>query len=774
MISDVERVGRKGAGGWAQWLALAGYLLLALVVTYPVIVHFGTGVPGDLTADRDQNLWNLWWTKESLLHFNNPFHTELLYYPFGTDLYYHTLALPLCLIGLIPQVLFGLPAAYNTVLLVGFVLSGYGMFRLILYVLGSGAVEQGDTGEAGPWRFDARYIGAFLGGVVFAFTPYTLDALKGQPEVLSLQWMPLFAEMWMRATVGDGRWTPIVGDKGRWKFGLLAGVFLALAAYSSLYYAVYLVVFAVALVLYRLVIGLRYRSPWLVAKDMAGPALLAVGVALLLTLPLAVGLARDHNDPRLAVEADAQHRLTHSADLLSFIAPPHDHLLFGTWEDSPGVNEPALHDYLGLGYVALALALLGAFVTWRRPSTRFWTGLMALSLVLAMGPVLQVGRNNTGIGLPFAMFQALPGMDAIAKPERFVVLARMCMGVLAGWGVVWLVQEVLKRGVKARSASTGALKERGRGAIVLGVLVFVGLLVELPIHPRFMETVAELPFYRAYTSLAGQPDGGLMELPFATQQSETTGRRMLLQTVHDKPIMAGYLSRKYDSPIIDSCSAFWGFISPLDVPRVDIAAPLVVNRPLDVLNFYGIRYISLYSSLSGQADDPVGGDDMRAFQQIVGQVEEPDKLVYAGDYLDIHTVKSEDLSGAAASFHIGAGWYPIEQSNGKPFRWIQEGHGALCVFAPHTITGSLQLEGRAFGTSRHVTLAVGGETMYIGVMPVGDYTPVQTTPRTWQAGITQVDITTPEAGQTPASLDPGSKDQRVLSVGFRAVVLNEK
>ena len=157
------------------------------------------------------------------------------------------------------------------------------------------------------------------------------------------------------------------------------------------------------------------------------------------------------------MEADAQHRLTHSADLLSFIAPPHDHLLFGTWQDSPGLNEPALHDYLGWA-VALALALLGAFVTWRRPSTRFWTGLMALSLLLAMGPVLQVGRNNTGIGLPFAMFQALPGIDAIAKPEKFVVLARMCMGVLSGWGVVWLVQEDMeeeRKGARSKQRRFG-------------------------------------------------------------------------------------------------------------------------------------------------------------------------------------------------------------------------------------------------------------------------------------------------------------------------------
>ena len=418
-----------------------------------------------------------------------------------------------------------------------------------------------------------------------------------------------------------------------------------------------------------------------------------------------------------------------------------------------------MHDYVGLGYIALALALLGVIVMWRRPSARFWAGLMVLALLLALGPVLQVARNNTGIPLPFAMFEGLPGMDAIAKPERFVVLARLCMGVLAGWGLVWLLRRVAKPG--------------GRTGIVLG-LVVIGLLVELPIHPRFMETVDRLPFYRAYTTLTHSPDGGLMELPFATQQSETTGRRMLLQTVHDKPIMAGYLSRNYDSPIIDSCSAFWGFISPLDVPRVDIASPLVVNKPLDVLNFYGIRYISLYTSLSGRADDSVPENELVAYQQILSQVEQPDKLIFAGDYLDIHTVKSEDLTSAGASFHIGAGWYPIEQSGGQPFRWVQEGHAALCVFAPHTITGSLHLEGTALGTSRHALLAVGAETLYIGVVPVGDYVSIETPTRTWQAGITQVDITTPEAGQTPASLNPGSPDQRVLTVGFRAVNIVEE
>ena len=40
------------------------------------------------------------------------------------------------MIGLLPQILWGLPAAYNSVLLVAFILSGYGAFRLTLLYSG--------------------------------------------------------------------------------------------------------------------------------------------------------------------------------------------------------------------------------------------------------------------------------------------------------------------------------------------------------------------------------------------------------------------------------------------------------------------------------------------------------------------------------------------------------------------------------------------------------------------------------------------------------------
>jgi hypothetical protein len=51
----------------------------------------GEAIPGD-GFDGWQNYWNLWWVKEALVGLvANPFHTDLLYYPEGPSLYFHTL-----------------------------------------------------------------------------------------------------------------------------------------------------------------------------------------------------------------------------------------------------------------------------------------------------------------------------------------------------------------------------------------------------------------------------------------------------------------------------------------------------------------------------------------------------------------------------------------------------------------------------------------------------------------------------------------------------------
>src|SRR5690242_11216138 len=172
-VSAPQARGRALPPWLPHLLALLGYFALAVLVSWPTILYFDSRITGNLIPDRDQNLWNLWWLQEALLvRHTNPFHTGLLYYPTGVDLYLHDLALPNGLIGLIPQLLWGLPASYNTIVLACYTLTGYAAYRLVLYCLG----RRDPAGPPAP-QGTLRHLAAFLGGVIFALTPYSLDAI---------------------------------------------------------------------------------------------------------------------------------------------------------------------------------------------------------------------------------------------------------------------------------------------------------------------------------------------------------------------------------------------------------------------------------------------------------------------------------------------------------------------------------------------------------------------------------------------------------------------
>ncbi len=67
-------------------LVVAGFVLLTFLLTLPLGLRLSTHVVGG--GDAWQNIWNLWWVKESLLNlYTNPYHTALIYYPYGADLY---------------------------------------------------------------------------------------------------------------------------------------------------------------------------------------------------------------------------------------------------------------------------------------------------------------------------------------------------------------------------------------------------------------------------------------------------------------------------------------------------------------------------------------------------------------------------------------------------------------------------------------------------------------------------------------------------------------
>ena len=197
------------------------YLLLTVLMTWPLAQNMTTAIPGD-SFDGWQNYWNLWWLKTALVdQLHNPYITNALFYPTGVNLYFHTLnpfnglfTLPIQLIG-------GLLPAYNTVVFFSWAIGGYGVYLLTAWLIrdqkadSRGQKTEGQKTEGqktegqkteGQKTEDRRQqtrttspLAPFLAGVIFTFSPFHMAHLLGHMQVMSLEWIPFYVLYLLRA-----------------------------------------------------------------------------------------------------------------------------------------------------------------------------------------------------------------------------------------------------------------------------------------------------------------------------------------------------------------------------------------------------------------------------------------------------------------------------------------------------------------------------------------------------------------------------------------------
>src|SRR5687768_7800312 len=117
--------------------ALGGYLLLTAVFFWPGIRHLPTRMLGD-DGDGTLYAWNLWAIPRSLLDFENPFATDLLFHPLGADTAFNT-NMPFWAVASAPlQWIFGLVVAVNVLQIFAVVASGFGAYLLVRRVCADG------------------------------------------------------------------------------------------------------------------------------------------------------------------------------------------------------------------------------------------------------------------------------------------------------------------------------------------------------------------------------------------------------------------------------------------------------------------------------------------------------------------------------------------------------------------------------------------------------------------------------------------------------------
>jgi len=467
---------------WPMLLYLVGFIAL----TYPAILSFSTHFFTD-DADGLQSVWNIWWINKAVttLH-QSPWHTTLLFHPEGTTLVGQTLN-PFNGFLCIPLLrVMSLVHAHNLIVVFAFVATGLTTFFL-------------------AYHFTRSYWPSLAAGCVVTFSPYHFAHADGHLQLVSMEWVPLFLLCWCR----------LLG-RPRIRTAVAAALVLLLVLLCDYYYVFYCVIAAGLILLWHVVkTRSAARGAW---RRRAVPLLLFAAVALATCAPLPVAVAVAHRDDPFV---GAHQPTEFSTDLAApFIPGGRWRFALLTefyWSNLPGnLDESDVH--IGLSVVCMLVYVL---IRSRRrlAGTGVWWLLLVAFFLFSLGPVLHVWGAEVPLPVtPYTLLEtAFPLLRLSGCPVRMMSMVSLSAGVLFAYGLT-----MLGRGA-------------GRGRWVVIALLLAVLCVEYLPDP-FPRTSSAVPPH--VEVLRDLPDAGAV-----VDLEARAGWSLYYQTVHQKPLAFGYISR---------------------------------------------------------------------------------------------------------------------------------------------------------------------------------------------------------------------------------------
>ncbi len=382
--------------------AAAVVLGIVVAVTWPLPVAMVRGeVVGHPTGDLADHVQGAWWFAGELLGGRWPDTTTVTHFPASLRLWFVD---PVGALLAAPLWAAGAAVAWNMALIGQVLLTAVAAFL------------------AGR-DLSGRRAGGLATAAVVAGSPYLLGLLhSGLSEGVGLA--PLVGAAWalLRATGRDPRgrpappWMPVV-----------AGACIAASGLQSAYYGAFSGLLALSCLP-----GDGWKARVLpVVQSLAVGAVLSLPVLWLLTDSLGA--------------ADSAVSAANAPGWVQGALPATDALMFGMpgayyFPDTPALGNPGILHVVYLGWAAAALAVLGM----RRPPAGIQARALLVPLVvmglLALGPVLAVGRRVVGVGglpvpLPLALLY-VPGSPfrLVHHPYRLVAALLPLLGIAAALG----------------------------------------------------------------------------------------------------------------------------------------------------------------------------------------------------------------------------------------------------------------------------------------------------------------------------------------------------
>ncbi|MCA9948267.1 MAG: hypothetical protein KDE48_01350 [Anaerolineales bacterium] len=475
------------------FLLVGSYIAVAILITYPLINNLDTHLVGR-TTDALLHYWNNWWIQKAITTGQNPFFTPYLSYPYGVSLVTHNFAWFNILPWLLLEPFIDGIVAYNLVILLSLVLCGLSLYWLVMDLLGD--------------RF-----AAFIAGLIYMAWPYRLSQLD-HPNLIATYFMPIFF-LFLGRTLRNGRWRDV----------LFTGIALALVGYTR--WQILIPAFFMGIVY------LVALSPqWWQHKRHTIPKLaVAALVGFMLLLPPVTMLGREQL--KSDVTADifyAGDEQIMNTDWLAYITPPRRHPQFKSIvnhfydeqfypDRSKGRRYPAY-----IGFSVIVLIGIGLIKNWRK--TWVWLLMAIVLMMLASGMTWRV-NGQMYAGIPTLYKLLAPITRLMREPERFIMFLALPVSVLAAYGWQVVLSHVNKR--------------IWSGLLTVGLGLFI--LFEYTVYPVPMQDVS---FDQTIFKEIGAKEGdfAILNVPPRFRFSKD---EMFAQTIHERPILQGHVSREPDN-----------------------------------------------------------------------------------------------------------------------------------------------------------------------------------------------------------------------------------
>ncbi len=662
--------------------AIAAFLALAFVAftwplaLYPTTLHF-LFIPA--RSDVYLFMWNLWWVKEALLQGRNPLYTDILYYPTGISLAFHTLSLP--------QGLLALPWT-----LTGNYLLGYNFTAFVSYMVTGLLVAWLCRILTGSWA-----AGAFAGIYFVLAPPYMYHWTSAHLNLVSLQW-PLGAAITC-VKLADAH-----GTARRVMLIAVLAVCAAAAAYSDLQQALFLT-------LIMPVIYVTHRSLRLPERALSVSYAAAGFVSAILLLPLLIPLI--HNFATVVSSspdyvASTRNLINYSVDLVSFIYPTaytvDGLLLYHTLLRLPNLVEapPAF-----LGYAAIPFMIFGAL---RR---RNWplVLLAGLAVVLAIGPHVKVAGQVVSQNPVAHLAWATPILKISRTPERFMLVGSLSLALLAGSGLSAMLSRLRLAGRLSRRPAIYVLL-----AVVPAAITALELLPTAHAVPLSPSPSPEL----VRPTAQGGP-GTLLEIP-RNHGTIAMLRMEYHQIAHGQPLITGYVSRpqfpnldrseRLEPQLALSTLRYLGNYEETELWHEDpwgAATPKGIDvrqRVRDVLGWFNIRYVLVDKTVMNQN----GLAQMR--RRLDWVLEEHPSA--EDDNFILYTV---DPPPKELLIDFGELWHAWEHNGQSPFRW-SSGRSSLFVLSSRPQRVAVRFQAWSFGGPRRLKVTL--EDQPVDTVPIGE------------------------------------------------------